>query len=247
MVKVIVSFSAYAYGNNVQYRLYVTMSTNEESVNFRTSFADMLAYLMNKYSSKVKIYGYGYEADVPENVALAVSYLQHIQRPPQLKELDEIVEAGTTRLHSFLEEAGFPAKPDPVGHISNLFEKGGYAVDIKSFPTIKLSNNEEGIAVKFREGEVYTGFIRKLLKEEASELEVQMLKGTSQLKEKTQRKFLYTLSLGELSMKELAGAMFKAAISTKDEYQWKGVVKWLENNGYKDRANEIVVKKTLCS
>ena len=247
MVKVIVSFGAYAYGSNVQYRLYVTMSANKESVSFRTSFAEMLAYLMNKYGSKVKIYGYGYEADVPENVALAVWYLQHIQRPPQLKELDEIVEAGTTRLHAFLEEAGFPAKPDPVGHVPNLFERGGYSIDIKSFPMIKLSNNEEGIAVKFREDEVYMGFIRKLLEEEASEMEVQMLKDTSLLKEKTQRRFLRMLSLGELSIEELAGAIFRAAISSKDEYQWKGVVKWLENNGYKDRASEIVVKKTLCS
>jgi len=247
MVKVTGSFSAYAYGNNVQYCLYVTMSMNGENVQFRTTSADILAYLMNKYGSKVKINGYGYEAEVPDNVALAVWYLQHIQRLSHLKELDEIVEAGTTRLHSFLEEAGFPAKPDPVGHIPHLFERGGYSVDITSFPTIKLSNNEEGIAVKLREGEVYTGFIRRLLKEEVSEAEVEMLKGVSLLKEKTQRKYIRTLSLGELSMEKLASAMFRSAVSSKDEYQWKGVVKWLENNGYKDQTSEIVVKKTLCN
>lgn len=247
MVKVTVSFGAYAYGSNVQYRLYVTISTNEESVHFRTSFTDILTDLINRYGSNVKINGYGYEAEVPENVALAVWYLQHVQKPPQLKELDEIVEAGTTRLHSFLKEVEFPAKPDPVRHVLNLFERGSYSVSITNFPTIELSNNDEGITVKFREGEVNTGFIKKLLKEEASELEVEMLKGISLLKEKAHKKVLRTLSLGELSMEKLAGAMFRSAVSSRDEHQWKGVVKWLENNGYKDRASEIVVKKTLCS
>jgi len=247
MVKVLVSFGAYAYGSNVQYRLNVTIGTNEESVHFRTSFADTLAYLMDKYGLNVKINGYGYEAEVPENVALAVWYLQHIQRLPQLKELDKIVEAGTTRLHTFLEEAGFPAKPDPGVHVPKLFESAVYSVGITNFPTIKLSNNEEGITVKFREGEVNTGFIRKLLKEEASEAEVEMLKGVSLLKEKTQRKYIRMLSLGELSMEKLASAMFRSAVSSKDEYQSKGVVKWLENNGYKDQTSEIVVKKTLCN
>jgi len=247
MVKVVVSFGAYAYGSNVQYRLYVTISTNEESVHFRTSFADILTDLMNKYGSNIKINGYGYEAEVPKNVALAVWYLQHIQRPPHLKELDKIVEAETTRLHAFLKEAGFPAEPDPGVHVPKLFESGVYSVGITRFPTIELSNNEEGITVRFSEGEVNTGLIRKLLKEEASELEVEMLKGISLLKEKAQRKFLRTLSQGELSMEKLAGAMFRSAVSSKDEHQWKGVVKWLENNGYKDRASEIVVKKTLCS
>jgi len=48
-------------------------------------------------------------------------------------------------------------------------------------------------------------------------------------------------------MEKLASAMFRSAVSSKDEYQWKGVVKWLENNGYKDQTSEIVVKKTLCN
>jgi hypothetical protein len=247
MVNIMVRFGAYAYGNNVQYCLYVTITMNGENIRSRTTFAEELAYLMNKWGSKVKVNGYGWEADLPENVALAAWYLQHTTRPPQLKELDEIVETGTTRLHTFLEEAGFPAKPDPLGHVPNLFERGGYKVSIANFPTIKLSHNEEGIAVKFREGEVNTGFIRKLLGGEASEAEVEMLKGISLLKEKAQRKHLHALSTGKLFMVELAGAMFRSAVSSRDERQWKGVVKWLENHGYKKRANEIVVKKTLCS
>jgi len=244
MATVLVSFEAYAYGYVAQYHLYITTNVNGEIIHRKTTSADEVSYLINRYSSKIEAVGYGYRAEMPENVAQATVYLTYTKRASR-EELEEIVKTGITRLHRFLESIGFLI--EPFKNIPNSFEKGGYSMSIVNFPTLALSHDGERIAVKLREGEVDTKFIKRLIEGGASEAEVEMLRGISLLKGKTQRKFLRTLSMGELSMEELASAMFRSAVSSRDEYQWKGVVKWLENNGYKERASEIIVKKTLCS
>ena len=241
MVTVLVSFDAYAYGYVAQYHLYITANVDGKIIHRKTTSADEVSYLINRYGSKIEAMGYGYKAEIPENVALAIGYLTYTQRA-SCEELEEIVKTGTTRLHKFLKSAGFPT--EPFKNIPNSFEKGGYSINIVNFPTVALSHDGERIAVKFREGEVDTKFIKRLIEGGASKAEVEMLRGISLLKGKTQRKYLRMLSTGKLSMEELTHATFRSAVSGRD---WRETLKWLENNGYGKLAGEVIAKKTLCN
>jgi hypothetical protein len=251
MVKVVVAFGTNSYMDHVSCHLYVTIEREKFKM---TSGEDRLVFLLNKYARSIVIgeYGYGYEADVPENVALALKYLAYIEKKPSIEELEDIVATGTTKLHIFLHELGVEVQGKDIRNVFGQFVKtGNFLLTFKSFPSVFLDcpnlEAEKAWGLKFDASDVEPGFLTRMLHDEASEGEVEMVKGVSLLGQKAQDKYMHLLTTGHLTMDKLAGGMYRSAISSKDKCAWKKVAEWLKNNGYSEKSSEVIARKTLCN
>jgi hypothetical protein len=247
MVNASVSFGVSAYASFVNYHLSVAI---DEKEYFKTTSAEEVAWLLNKYAEKIVIseYGYGYVADVPENAALALRYLAYIKKAPSKEELDDIVATGTTRLHKFARELGLNVEGRTMADLLNGdIETQRFILTLKDFPTLSLMLKGEMLEVKFKADSVDISFLRRMLHDETCEGEVEMLGGISLLREKAQDKYMHLLTTGHLTMDGLAEGLCRSAVSSKDKCVWGRVAEWLKTNGYGEKSSEIIVKKTLCN
>jgi len=245
LVKVQFWVSASSYMNHVRMHLYC-------GVNGRTlmelSRPDMAAYIVNKYVSKIRIteYGYGYEAELPENALLALEY-SSLARETSFEELDAIVASGKTKLHMLREELGFPTEGMAVEDLffGDLVGKGFY-LKVREYPLLILYTDGGAVRVELDAETIEKPFLKRALDGGLEEAESRMLHGIMLLGRAAQRKYVALLSRGELSMDDVAKAVLKSAVQAKDRHAWLTAIEWLKENGYTRQANEIVIRKTIC-
>ena len=204
------------------------------------------AYLVNRYGCNLAAQPFGYTVDVPENVAVALLYLSKTESA-SIEELERIAETGTTRIHEYASELGL----DENLSLDELFSeitRGIFELSLKHFPNVILTlylTPRRWVRINFRAEDVDTSFLRDLLNGGASKETVEMLVGISLLGLKTQTKYMSRLSHGRLTKEQLANALFRSALFTRDRIAWKSIVDWLRRNGYEKYAGQIIVKKTL--
>jgi hypothetical protein len=185
------------------------------------------AYLVNKYGCNLTVQPCGCTVDMPENAVLALKYLAYANETPSLEELDEIVETGKTEIHKFVEKLGFdPGSNCEIGSLFGTIELHNVAsisLSLQNLPIVTLRFKDVMHSIRFSGKEVNTEFLGRVLRDEISEDEHEMLRGILLLGEKAQRKYMRLLSNGELATDRLAKALFKAASSSRDEIVWKGI------------------------
>jgi len=206
------------------------------------------AYLANRYGCNLTVQPFGYMVDLPENAVLALKYLSHVEKAP-LEELDEIVETGKTKIHKFVEKLGFNVSLKcELGSLFRPLEMNGdatFSLSLSKFPLVFLHSKNHACSIWFNAKEANAEFLSRVLRNEVSEDEYEMLRGISLLGEKAQRRQMQRLSNGELTKDRLARTLFRAASSSKDKRVWKRIVEWLRRNGYEKYTGQIIVKKTL--
>jgi len=201
-----------------------------------------MTYLLNKYAHNVEFIPFGFNVEVPENVVLALQYLDRFGQASN-DELDEIVATGTTRIHEFVKNLGVDLKL-ALDDFPEEIVRGDFRLSLRKFPALTLCLDDRKF-VCFKAEDIETCFLRNVLDGEASEEELEMLWGVSLLSERSQSRYMRLLSNGKLKMDGFAKALLRAASSSKDEVVWKGIAKWLRRNGYEGYAGQIIVKKTL--
>jgi len=210
---------------------------------------DLTAYLVNKHAKQIRVseYGYGYEADLPQNAVSALEYSFYAEKT-SFEELDEIAASGRTRLHSLREELGFPA--DGIS-VQDLFFKHisgkGFSLSLRDFPKLLLYADGGSVRVEFDAEAVDRKFLKRALHGELEEAELKMLCGITLLGKNAQARRMQLLSEGKLSMDEVAKAVFKSAVQAKNKDVWLAAADWLKANGYGKQASEVVARKTICS
>jgi hypothetical protein len=244
MVLISVHFESSAYFNYINYHLGVKIGDMYFELKGDTS---VLAHLINKYATKITVDegGYGYSAEVPDSVALAVEYLASIRRSTK-EEVEEIVRTGTTKLHKFAEELGLSVEGRTVSSIlSTDMTFQNLRLCLIDYPTLTLSLCEK--TIKFR-SEGTGNFLRRLMRGGATEDEMSALEGISLLGERAQEKYMRKLAAGTLSKKALAVAVHRSLSSSKSASREtiKEGVEWLKKNGHEEKAAELIVKKVLC-
>jgi len=251
MVLMEASFDAYSYhGFNMTYQLHVKFLEGSSGVSNNLTLycdgAEAVAYLVNKYGRVVRVLPFGYVAEVPANVVLAIKYLTKTSIAPLNEELDDIVRTGETEIHRFVRKLGF----NPESGVENLFDtlqihRLSAALSLKEFPRLKLYVEDETPPLSFMAEDVDPEFLGKVLRDEVSKEAYEMLRGIALLGERTQRKYIDLLSRAQLTLNRLAKALCRAAVSSRDRWTWERIVEWLRKNGYDEFACEIVVRKTL--
>jgi len=244
MVLMEASFDAYSYhGFNMTYQLHVKFLEGANGASNNLTLycdgAEAVAYLVNKYGKVVRVLPFGYVAEVPANVALAIKYLAKTSVAPLNEELDDIVRTGETEIHRFVRKLGF----NPESGVENLFDT--LQISLKEFPRLKLYVEDETPPLSFMAEDVDPEFLGKVLRDEVSKEAYEMLRGIALLGERTQRKYIDLLSRAQLTLNRLAKALCRAAVSSRDRWTWERIVEWLRKNGYDEFACEIVVRKTL--
>lgn len=245
MVLISVHFESSAYFNYINYHLGVKIGDMYFELKGDTS---ILAHLINKYATKITVDegGYGYSAEVPDSVALAVEYLASI-RTSMKEEVEEIVRTGTTKLHKFAEELGLSVEGRTVSSIlSTDMTFQNLRLCLIDYPALTLSLCEK--TIKFR-SEGTGNFLRRLMRGGATEDEMSALEGISLLLgERAQEKYMRRLAAGTLSKKALAVAVYRSLSSSKSASREiiKEGVEWLKKNGHEEKAAELIVKKALC-
>lgn len=244
MVLISVHFESSAYFNYINYHLGVKIGDMYFELKGDTS---VLAHLINKYATKITVDegGYGYSAEVPDSVALAVEYLASI-RTSMKEEVEEIVRTGTTKLHKFAEELGLSVEGRTVSSIlSTDMTFQNLRLCLIDYPVLTLSLCEK--TIKFR-SEGTGNFLRRLMRGGATEDEMSALEGISLLGERAQEKYMRRLAAGTLSKKALAVAVYRSLSSSKSASREiiKEGVEWLKKNGHEEKAAELIVKKALC-
>jgi len=252
MVLISVHFESSAYFNYINYHLGVKIGDMYFELKGDTS---VLAHLINKYATKITVDegGYGYSAEVPDSVALAVEYLASIRtstkeewRKRRTEEVEEIVRTGTTKLHKFAEELGLSVEGRTVSSIlSTDITFQNLRLCLIDYPTLTLSLCQK--TIKFR-SEGTGNFLRRLMRGGATEDEMSALEGISLLGERAQEKYMRKLAAGTLSEKALADAVYRSLSSSKSTSREtiKEGVEWLKKNGHEEKAAELIVKKALC-
>jgi len=249
MIKISVNFDAKINFRWQHYRRRQLVSFNRGGSRTLEPEPEKMAYLVNKYGRNLSVQPFGYTVEMPENAVLALEYLAYANDTPSLEELDEIVKTGKTEIHRFVEKLGF--NPDSNCEIGSLFSKvelhndASFSLSLKDFPMVELHFKDRLDFIRFNAKEANAEFLGRVLRDEISEDEYEMLRGISVLGMKTQRKYMRLLSKGELAMDQLAKALFRAASSSYDRILWKRIVEWLRRNGYENYAGQIIVKKTL--
>jgi len=116
MITAEVDVSAKAFLSNCTFYLYIRLRGNRKELYLSTKASEEIARIVNQHAANIRARPYGYEAEIPETVALAVQYVAYSQAPPPAEEIDEIVKTGTTRIHGFLTGIGFEeyANPNPL-------------------------------------------------------------------------------------------------------------------------------------
>jgi len=231
-----------------RYRLLVSFKKGDRKVYLEPD-PEKTAYLVNKYGRNLKVQPFGYTVDMPENAVLALEYLAYANESPSLEELDEIVETRRTEIHEFVEKLGF--NPDFNCEIGSLFgtidlhNAAPFSLSLRNFPMVTLYFKDRMDFIRFNVKEANAEFLGRVLRDEISADEREMLRGISLLGVKAQRKYMRLLSKGELAMDQLVKALFRAASSSRDEVVWKGIAEWFRENGFEKYAGQIIVKKTL--
>ena len=247
MIKVTVRFDATAYGGWLTYHIYVTLKGDEGVLRLHMKDGEALAWLVNTFANSVKVQSFGYEAQISNSVALAIQYLARVP-VSKLEEISKIVKTGTTEIHKFLVKLGFReyAKPDPLKRFPKSVDRDGYTINLENFPKITLFLKDSLANVTFKYDKVNLLFLKHVLSGKSSEEKTTMLKGISLLAERSQTKYMNILSSNALTLETLAKALYRSAISSKNKPLWQEIIKWLEHNGFKNYAGEILIKKTLC-
>lgn len=191
-------------------------------------------------------------AELPENAVLALLYILYRRTAPSIRELDEIVAKGTTKLHELRKKTGTYREgmtmyqlfhEDAVGALSH----GGFSIRFIDFPKLVLYNNDPGyeVRVEFNAEDVEPKFLERGLKGELTNDERELLKGISLLKGETQNKYVALLSRGLLRASKLASALCRSAKNRGNREMWEPIVDWLMRNEFSSEARKIVVMKTL--
>jgi len=200
--------------------LTVTATGEGEKVKFVLDSPNGLSHLVNRYGRNLRAADFGYEVEVPKNAVIATYYLSVISKPVPEEELDRIVETGTTKLHSFCRNAGLIPEDHPPLQLPLQFKKGKCYINMRRFPSIRL-DVDGAISLTFDVSNVNPEFIRRLLKENITNLEFEMLKGISLLKtQKTKEKCFDMLSRGKLTPKALAKKLVRSAKPLKHKEEW---------------------------
>jgi len=245
-VKVFFNFRAKAFLSRS--RCYLLANIDGDLTEVR--WPELAAYLVNKYSQSISIdeWGFGYIADLPENAVLALLYTTWRRSPPSKDELDEIVAKGTTRLHILRQELG---AYDEGMQVKDLFLKDAAGKNLslcfEGFPKLVLYGNNGGcdMCIEFGVENVTPDFLRRILNDELTQDEKEMLAGISLLQRSSQTKYMNLLSSGSLTRDRLAEALCRSANSTKEKQIWAPIVEWLKRNRYDRMASEIMINKTL--
>jgi hypothetical protein len=246
VVRVSFRVGATSYMDHV--RMHLRCSIEGKSYFKDIPSPDLAAYLVNKYAEKLLVseYGLGYDAELPENAVMALEYL-FIARKTSVEELDWITASGRTKLHILREELGFPADVP----VQDLFLKDisskGFNLCFRDFPRLKLYSDGGSIRVEFNAETVEKAFLKRVLEGGLEEVERRMLCGITLLGREAQEKYTMLLSRGELSIDDVAKALLKSALQSKDKRVWLAAVDWLKANGYGRQAGEVVARKTVCN
>ena len=253
MITAEVDVNAKAFLSNCSFYLSIRLKGNKKELYLSTKAVEEIARIVNQYAANIRARPYGYEAEIPETVALAIQYVAYSQTPPPMEEIDEIVKTGTTRIHRFLTGIGFEeyADPNPLeGLPQKPLHRGDCEIGITKFPTVTLclKDEEENVFPQavFDANRTSVLFIRRILEKESSYEEVAMLKGITLLANKTQKKCIQLLSTGSLTSEELAKTLCRSAVKNKDERASRPIIGWLEKNGFKNYASKLIIEKTLC-
>ena len=248
MIKISVDFDAKINFRWQHYRLRQIVTFYRGKRHSLEPDPEKTAFLVNKYGRNLAVQPFGYTVEMPENAVLALEYLAYAKET-SFEELDEIVKTGKTEIHRFVEKLGF--NPDSHCEVGSLFSKvelhnaASFWLSLKDFPMVELHFKGRMDFIRFNAKEVNAEFLGRVLRDEISEEEYEMLRGILFFGVKTQRKYVRLLSKGELTMDRLAKALFRAASSFRDRILWKGIAEWLRGNGYEKIAGQIIVKKTL--
>ena len=246
------SFDAYSYhGLTMTYQLHVKFleGSSDSSKNLTLYYdgAEAVAYLVNKYGRVVRVLPFGYIAEIPPNAALAIKYLAKTSIAPSNEELDDIVRTGETDIHRFVKRLGF----NPEGlSLKELFDtlqvnRMSPSLSLKEFPVLTLHIDGEILPLRFRAEDIEPEFLGRVLRNNISKDEYEMLRGIALLGERTQRKYICLLSRAQLTLVKLAKTLYRATVSSRDDDCWKKIIEWFKRNGFQHYASEIVVKKTL--
>ena len=253
MITAEVDVNAKAFLSNCSFYLSIRLKGNKKELYLSTKAVEEIARIVNQCAVKIRARPYGYEAEIPETVALAVQYVAYSQTPPPMEEIDEIVKTGTTRIHRFLTGIGFEeyANPNPLeGLPQKPLSRGDCEIGVTKFPTVTLylKDEEENVLpqVVFDVNRINVAFVRGVIEKEASSEEVAMLKGITLLANKTQKKCMQLLSSGYLTLEELAKTLCRSAVKNKNEHVSRLIISWLEKNGFKNYASKLIIEKTLC-
>ena len=249
VIRISVKFDAKVNFKWLYYRPRIIVSFREgDRKVYLEPDPEKTAYLVNRYGCNLTVQPFGYTVDLPENAVLALKYLSHVEEA-SLEELDEIVETGKTEIHKFVEKLGFNVSPKcEIGSLFRPIEMNrdaAFSLSLSKFPLVFLHSKNHVCSILFNAKEASTEFLSRVLRNEVSDDEYEMLRGISLLGEKAQRRQMQRLSNGELTKDRLAKTLFRAASTSKDKQVWKGIAEWLRRNGYERYAGQIIVKKTL--
>lgn len=252
MVLMEASFDAYSYhGFNMTYQLHVKFLEEPSDASKNTTLycdgAEAVAYLVSKYGKVVKVLPFGYVAEVPANVALAIKYLAKVSIMPLNEELDDIVRTGETDIHRFVKRLGFNPEGLSLKELFDTLQVNGMfpSLSLKEFPVLTLHIDGEILPLRFRAEDIEPEFLGRVLRNNISKDEYEMLRGIALLGERTQRKYIDLLSRAQLTLDGLAKALYRAAVSSRDSVCWKKIIEWFKRNGFQHYASEIVVRKAL--
>jgi len=253
MITAEVDVNAKAFLSNCTFYLSIRLRGSRKELYLSTKASEEIARIVNQHAANIRARPYGYEAEIPETVALAIQYVAYSQIPPPIEEIDETVKTGTTRIQRFLTEIGFEeyANPNPLeGLPQKPLSRGDYEIGITKFPTVTLclKDEEENVLPQavFDVSRTDVVFVRRVLENGASSGEVAMLKGITLLANKTQKKCMQLLSTGSLTLEDLAKTLCRSAVKNKNERDLRPIISWLEKNGFKNYASKLIIEKTLC-
>jgi len=246
MVLMGIRFSAHSYSMWTHFYLNAKI----DNLYFRVNPLQ-LANFLNKHIAEIKLPrylladdGFAFFIDVPENIASAIKYMGHAKASDE--DLEEIVQTGKTKLHKFVEEAGLSdIKKNIWDLVGEPIMCQSFELCLSSFPTLTLTYKHN--TIKFK-AEGTASLIRKLRSGELSVHDLEMLKALFLLNGKdTQDKYMQLLASGHLTMDDLAKAIYRSTINSKnmDKETMNATLEWLEHNGYKNKISLIVARSLL--
>ncbi|MEM4235340.1 MAG: hypothetical protein QXU75_09380 [Candidatus Methanomethylicaceae archaeon] len=212
----------------------------EDSLCFTFRNIDTPLYILKKYA-KVRTQDLiKYEADLQDNVALALYYSKFMKISES--EVDEIISTGTTKLHTLRALLGDEKASDlfsPIQKTPNT------TLVVAHFPKVTL--RIDGILVSLICDDVtpdskIVNFLRRALHNNISAEELAAIRGISLLRDSSQIKYATLLARGELSMRKLAKVICRAA---KRYPNWKDHIKWLEDNNCEQEVAEVIAYRGL--
>lgn len=238
-------FHASAFLSKAHYHL----GARVDNSFFDVQWPQLAAYLVNKYAKSITIdeYGFGYLADLPDNVVLALKYIALRRTRPSIDEVEAIVANGTTDLHNLRKKLG---AYDENMRAADLFLKDvvgrGFNLCFKDYPKLVLyTNSGAEMRIECDAKSTDAEFLRRVLGGELTREEMALLNGIALLRENTQVKQMQLLSCGQLTASALVKTLCRAAGRIREEGRWLSLVEWLRRNGYDREASEVFAKKTL--